>query len=777
MPPITPPTRPVLSLVLSVVSLASIATGALGATPSRFHQPSFDAIRPLVQQGIDRGELPGCVVAIGDHAGIAFLRAYGNRSLEPSKKAMTTDTVFDLASLTKPIATATSVMRLLETGQLRLKDKAADLLPGFGANGKKDISIEQLLTHTSGLIPDNPLSDYRHGSEEAWKRIYDLAPIVPPGTEFKYSDVNFLVLGRIVQELSGKPLNEFAADEIFRPLGMPETGYLPGKELQDRAAPHTRRDDGSWIVGEVHDPRAALLGGVAGHAGLFSTAEDLARYARMMLQQGALDGSSVLSPATVEVMTRGREVVGNIRGLGWDSNSVYSRNRGELMSDRAFGHGGFTGTGIWIDPGRDLFVIFLSNRLHPDDNGSVNDLIGRIGTIACAAIEQPHASLTPATNQDRVSLGIDKLREEGFAPLVGKRVGLITNHTGVDSQGSRTIDLLAKAEGVELVRLFSPEHGVKGVLDEPGIKDAQDEATGLKVASLYGDRRKPAPEQLADLDVLVFDIQDIGCRFYTYTATMRLAMEAAHEAGIEYMVLDRPNPIDGVSIEGPMLDPGQESFVGTFPMPVRYGMTIGELAQMFLAAHEAEGKLTVVPVRNWDPHSTQAENGQLWINPSPNMRSLRAAILYPGIGLLETTNLSVGRGTDTPFELVGAPWIDPWEFANAINAVGCPGVRVIPRRFTPNASKHEGVECGGIGLMITDPAAFDSVELGLAVASVLRGLYPDDWETKRYNRLLINQEVFDAVVNGAGPQELARLSEKGVDDFLRVREAALLYER
>ncbi|TWT36149.1 Penicillin-binding protein 4* [Posidoniimonas corsicana] len=752
-----------------------IASRAVG---SEFDRQAFNAIGPLVEKAIERGELPGCVVAIGDRQGIEFLAAFGDRSVEPERAAMTTDTVFDLASLTKPVATATSVMRLLERGQLRLRDKAADFIPGFGQNGKREITIEQLLTHASGLIPDNPLADYRDGPELAWERINQLKPVVTPGTEFKYSDVNFLVLGRIVEQISGKPLNEFAAAEIYRPLGMSETGYLPGESLQKRAAPHTKRPEGGWIVGEVHDPRAALLGGVAGHAGLFSTAEDLSRYARMMLAGGALDGAAILGNATVEEMTRGRDVDGNLRGLGWDSNSVYSRNRGELMSNSAFGHGGFTGTGMWIDPGNDLFVIFLSNRLHPDDDGSVNDLIGRISTIACAAI-RPDASTSAAPHQAeaRVRLGVDQLQADGFETLQGKRVGLITNHTGVNSRGVRTIDLLADAEGVELVRLFSPEHGPSGVLDHGGIKDAKDEKTGLPIASLYGERRKPAPEQLQDLDALVFDIQDIGCRFYTYISTMRLAMQAAHEAGLTYIVLDRPNPIDGVTVEGPMLDKGSESFVGTHPLPVRHGMTVGELAQLFATDQKAEGELVVVPISDWDASSNQDRSGQLWINPSPNMRSLRAAILYPGIGLLETTNISVGRGTDTPFELLGAPWIDPWEFADAINAAGVPGVRAIPRYFTPDASKHEGDRCGGAGLIVTDAEVFPSVDLGLAVASTLRRLYPEEWQSERFNRLLINKSVFDATVNGASLPELRELSRRGVDDFLKRRERALIYPR
>lgn len=347
-------------------------------------------IKPLVAAAIERGDMPGCVVCLGRGSGIALIEAYGNRAVKPAVEAMTTDTVFDLASLTKPISTATAVMQLLERGQLRLRDKVADHLPDFAAGGKQDVTIEQLLTHTAGLIPDNPVGDYRHGKAEAWKRIDALEPVVPPGTEFKYTDVGFITLGRIVEKLTGKPLNVVVKERTFGPLGMKDTGYLPSESLFKRTSPTTQQyipeKSEKWLRGQVHDPRAALLGGVAGHAALFGTAADLSRYARMMLGQGKLDGIRILGPATVAEMIRPRDTKGQKRGLGWDIRTGYSRNRGETMSPRAFGHGGFTGTGIWIDPELDLFVIFLSSRLHPDDQGTVNDLIGRIGTIAASAL-------------------------------------------------------------------------------------------------------------------------------------------------------------------------------------------------------------------------------------------------------------------------------------------------------------------------------------------------------------------------------------------------------
>lgn len=334
------------------------------------------------------GQFAGCVVAVGRRDGIAWLRAYGDRQTEPQRHAMTEDTVFDLASLTKPIATASSVFHLLERGRLRLGDRLSEHLPIDSESEAGQLRIEDLLTHHSGYVPDNPIDDYRHGVDEAWRRLFALQPETPPGTKFIYSDVNFELLGRIVQEVGGHPLDEYAKQNLYEPLGMSETTYTPGDTLRQRCAA-TEPRDGRMLVGEVHDPRAALLGGVAGHAGLFSTAGDLARFARMLLGEGQLEGVRVLSPPAVREMTRPREVSGAKRAAGWDSLSGYSSNRGELMTDRAFGHGGFTGTAFWVDPGHDLFVIFLSNRLHPDGEGTVNPLAGRIGSIAVAAIREP----------------------------------------------------------------------------------------------------------------------------------------------------------------------------------------------------------------------------------------------------------------------------------------------------------------------------------------------------------------------------------------------------
>ncbi len=373
------------------------ANDSLNAAPPKLSmiapsEAGFDAttlteIDAAVEQALTEKKMPGCVIAIGRHDRLVLLKAFGQRQLEPSSEVMTTDTIFDLASLTKPIATATSVMLLIERGKLRLDDPVAKHWPEFANNGKDKITVEHLLIHTGGLIADNKIADYLQGPEKAWSNIASLKPLAEPNVKFIYSDVGFEVLGKLVENISGQSLAEFSKANLFDPLGMTETDYKPKPELRSRVAP-TEKRNGEFIRGEVHDPRAHLLGGIAGHAGLFSTAEDLAQYAAAMVRKGQLGDTRIMTEATWSEMTRPRTVSSGKRSLGWDMQTGYSSNRGATMSAHAFGHGGFTGTSLWIDPDTGLFVIFLSNRVHPDGNGSVNPLAGRIGTIAADAIQR-----------------------------------------------------------------------------------------------------------------------------------------------------------------------------------------------------------------------------------------------------------------------------------------------------------------------------------------------------------------------------------------------------
>jgi len=763
-----------------------------------FDAERLSRIDEAVANVVGPGKLAGAVVLVGSDKGVAYARAFGQRAVEPSAEPMTRDTIFDMASLTKPIATATSMMVLIEEGKIRPSDRIVEYFPEMDNHGKGRITVEQLLRHRSGFIPDNALGDYKNGPEEAWKKICDLDLISKPGEKFAYSDVNFIVLGKLVEKVSGQTLDEFALERVFQPAGMTDAHFRPtgGESASwpkaDRIAPTEPAEAGQPpLRGEVHDPRSRALGGVAGHAGLFATADDLAAYARTFLNGGlSPSGKRVLSPLTIRLMTDpGDTPAGQRRGLGWDVQTGYSSPRGELFGPLSYGHTGFTGTSIWIDPETRSYVVILTSRLHPKEGSvSTNAVRRRVATLAAAALTKaPARSDRPASREEakaankpapyaRVTCGIDVLAKRGFEPLKGKRVGLVTNHTGRSADGRSTIDVLFNAPEVKLVKLFSPEHGIRGELDREGIKNDVDEATKLPVVSLYeGKKRKPQDEDLADLDVLVFDIQDIGVRYYTYISTLGLVLEAAKSNGKKVVVLDRPNPIGGLAVQGPVRDEGAESFVAYHAIPIRHGMTVGELAKMYNAERKIEADLEVIPCEGWTRGATYDRTGLLWINPSPNMRSLTEAMLYPGVGWLEGTNLATGRGTDTPFERVGAPWIKPTVWAEALNKLNLPGVSFTPIEFSPTERQYKGERCGGVQILITDWSTFDPMKLGLGLALTLRKEYREQWDPARAPTLLTSKESHQAILDGKSIREIEALWTRKLADFEKVRERYLIY--
>ncbi len=739
----------------------------LGLDPARLAR-----VDEAIEAAIKAKQVPGAAVLIARHGKVAHVRALGQRAVEPNAEAMTRDTIFDLASLTKPVATATSVLVLLDRGKLKLSDPLSKHLPEFDNHGKGGITIEQLLRHRTGLIADNPIEDFKDGPDEAWKHIATLGLLADPGTKFLYSDVNYMILGKIVERLSGQSLDAFARENVLQPLGV-EATYLPKKP--ELTAP-TEKFEGKMLRGEVHDPRARALGGVAGHAGLFGTADDLAVYAQMLLDGGkTLDGKPVLSSATVSSMIDGGETPPRQRrGLGWDLDTPFSTPRGAHFGAQSFGHTGFTGTSIWIDPETETVVILLTSRLHPD--GRATSPIKLRATVATLAAESITDRPTkPAASFESVDCGIDVLAKRGFDSLRGKRVGLVTNHTGRDKEGESTIDRLFGAPEVRLVKLFSPEHGIRGLVDKE-IGDSRDEKTGLPIFSLYGKNRKPTPESLDGVDVLVYDIQDIGVRYYTYISTLGLMLEAAKAKGIEVVVLDRPNPIGGVAVSGPVRDPKLASFIAYHELPVRHGMTVGELARLYNSERKIDAKLTVVPCEGWHRADLYDQTGLLWVNPSPNMRSLTEAVLYPGIGLLEATNLATGRGTDTPFERVGATWIEPRSFVQTLQSYKVPGVRFTPIRFTPKERQFAGEECGGVQIAVTDWAVFDPVRLGVTFALALRKAYPKDWKPEALMKLLTHQATYQAILDGRDPVEIEQSWKTDLDAFKATRAKYLIYQ-
>jgi len=782
-------------------ALPEAAPAALGFDAGRLKR-----IDGAIDRAIERGQVPGAVVLVGRRGAIVYARAAGRRAVEPKPEAITRDTVFDLASLTKPVATATAVMILVEEGRLRLADRVVRFLPELDNHGKGAITIEHLLRHRAGLIPDNPLVDYGQGPEAAWKRISELELIARPGERFRYSDVGFLILGKLVERASGRRLDEFARERVFDVLGMKDAHFRPVEPLHAGAAPPGVRVErvaptergapaGPMLRGVVHDPRARALGGVAGHAGLFATADDLAIFARMTLSGGlGPDGRRLLSPLAVRAMIDAAATPpGQRRGLGWDLETSYSTPRGALFGPNSFGHTGFTGTSIWIDPETETFVIILTSRLHPDGRApSPTALRAEVATLAAAAIvdiparqalspspplpepDMPAAKAHAVVDLHPVRCGIDVLVEEGFGLLRDLKVGLVTNHTGRTRDGKSTIDVLFRAPGVKLVRLFSPEHGIRGEVDTV-VPDGKDDATGLPIVSLYGKDKKPRARDLDGLDALVYDIQDVGARFYTYITTLGLVLEAAQESGKKVFVLDRPNPIGGRVVSGPVRDEDLASFIAYHALPVRHGMTVGELALLYNTERKIGASLAVVRCRGWRRDDPYDRTGLVWINPSPNMRSLTEALLYPGVGLLEATNLATGRGTDAPFERVGAPWIEPTAFAAALNSAAIPGARFVPIFFTPSQREYAGRRCGGVQILVTSWAEFDPLRLGAALALELRVRYPQEWRPEGLLRLLGDRATYQDIL-AAKPVEaiMARWNEE-LTEFKKIRSRYLLY--
>ncbi len=761
---------------------------------------SIDAtLDPIMEKAVADGNIPGGVLLIGHNGKVIYRKAFGWRSLEPEREPMTVDTVFDLASLTKCVATAPSVMKLIQEGSVRLNDPVSAYLPEFAQNGKQDITVRELLTHYSGLAPDLDLKAPWTGPGTAFEMAMHEKPAYPPGSRFVYSDINFETLGFLVEKVTGVSLSEFASRNIFVPLGMTNTRFLPPEEWTRRIAPTQYDEQGKMLRGVVHDPTARRMGGVAGHAGVFSTADDLAKFAQDMLS-----GFTVLSQLSVEKMSTPQQPANaaSLRGLGWDIDSPFASNRGELLPVGSFGHSGFTGTSLWIDPVTDTYIILLTNAVHPSGGRSAVSLRSRIATavVQSLALSVPEkeklrlsritgyneslmASRRFDTRNGEVKTGIDVLESDAFRELHADsghvvRVGLVTNQTGIDSHGRRTIDILAHAPGIQLAAVFSPEHGIAGTMDTTKIDNSKVPATGVPIYSVYGDsdaRRRPAAAVLAGLDVILYDIQDVGVRFYTYESTLGYFLESAARDGKQIIVLDRPNPLGGAFVQGPVADPGRSSFTSYWQTPVRHGMTIGELAKMFNTERAIGAKLTVIPMEGWMRGDWFDSTGELWINPSPNMRNLNEAILYPGIGLLETTNLSVGRGTDTPFEVVGAPWIAPEELARYLNARAIGGVRFVPIEFTPNSAVFAHKQCGGVNIVVTDRDALDAPEMGVEIAAALQTLYPGQYKIAGLDSLMVSKTSFDSIAAGQDPRRVAEQWRNGIEQFQTMRTKYLLY--
>lgn len=783
---------PLAAGALGLALLAAVAAGPAGAAA----RPDFRGVEEAAGEAVASGDVPGVVVLVGRDHEVLLHRAWGHRARRPRPAPMTADTVFDIASLTKPLGTTLAVLALVERGAVALDAPLGRYLREFDGRPFRDVTVRRLLAHTAGFPAIPPNRVVAVGFPAAARALAERPLDYPPGTAFQYSDTGFMLLGEVVRRVSGEPLDRYLARVLFRPLGLRDTTFRPPASLRPRIAP-TQFHNGTLLQGEVHDPRARLLGGVAGHAGLFSTAADLARICRLLLNGGELDGVRILRPATVRALW---EPVGEAEGrrsLGWDITSGYAWTMAPFFPPGAVGHLGYTGTAVWLDPPTRTYLILLTNRVHPDGGGQerIRELRLRVAAEVGAALFAPSLARSPAVGGPAsdgaepaaagprparpgpgaaVQTGLDVLVARDFAPLRGQTVGLVTNHTGLDRRGRRAIDLLAAAPGVQLAAVFSPEHGLGGEADSD-VPHGRDPATGRPVWSLYGPTRRPTAEMLRGLGAVVFDVQDVGVRYYTYLTTLLYVMEEAGRRGVAVVVLDRPNPITGRVVEGPVMDPDLTSFTAPHPVPVRTGLTIGEFARLAAGERRLPVRLTVVAMQGWRRDLWYDETGLPWTNPSPNIRSVTQALLYAGVGLVEGTNLSVGRGTDTPFEVVGAPWVDGAGLAQALNRRGLAGVRFEPVEFTPAADRHAGEPCRGVRLVVTDREALRPVTVALTLAAELRARHREQFRPEKMQHLLVHRPTMWAFLRGEPVDRVLAWGEMDRGGFLNRRASYLIY--
>jgi uncharacterized protein YbbC (DUF1343 family) len=776
-----------------LAAVLGTSASADAASSARLREADLQQIDSIVQSEIEAGRIHGAVVEIGQGNQVVYRHAFGYRALEPRRVAMTPDTIFDLASLTKPVATAVAIMQLRERGRIDLDAPVATYWPAFARNGKERITIRQLMTHYSGLAPDLDLRRKWTGYSTAMKMTADAKPLHPPGTHYEYSDINFEALGEVVRRVAKLPLDDYCRINIFTPLGMADTGFSPPARELNRIAP-TEYVDGKLRIGEVHDPTAARMGGLAGHAGLFSTADDLAIFARMLLDGGRAGAVTILSARSIDEMMIPQSPVdavdaSHLRGLGWDLGAPLCANREQLLPVGSYGHFGFTGTMLWIDPVSSTYAIILTNRTYPSGAGDAGPLRREIlallsdhfGTLSedriveCRPSLRSFCELAKRTSVNtRVMSGADLLASDGFAQLKGARIGLITNQTGVTYAGTRDIEALSHARGLTLRAIFGPEHGLHGDVDAsvaPGIEPV----TGLHFFSLYGETQRPSATMLDGLDAVVFDVQDSGARFYTYVTTMAYAMEEAARRGIDFYVLDRPNPLSCAVVQGPIMDADLKSFTGYFSLPTRHGMTVGELAEMFNGENHIGARLHVIKMRGYTRCEWFDQTGLRWTPPSPNLRTLTEATLYPGVAMIEGANVSVGRGTDTPFELVGAPWIDSAALLSYLDKRKIPGVRFQSADFTPSADAYVGRSCHGVRISLDDRLALDSPALGIELIAALHRLFANDFKIDATLSMVGSRRTLEEINSGVDPKQIVAGWQPELENFRILRARYLLY--
>lgn len=780
----------VLAVLLMSLPQMGHAAGAVNDAAQQGTPLPLRELEAVVAAQIADGNVVGAVVVVGDADGVREELALGQRSIGPASEPMTGDTIFDLASLTKAVATATAILQLVERGRVELDAAVSRYWAAFSEGGKGRITVRQLLTHTSGLPPGLAAHAEFRNRGTVLHAIEIMPPIAEPGSRVIYSDLNYVVLGEIVQRVSGIGLDAWCAQNIFRPLGMQDTAFRPRHKQIARIAPTTARN-GRWRRGKVHDPTAAALGGVSGNAGLFSSADDLARFARMLLNGGRLGNHRILRPDSVAALSTpdSSTAVEHTRTLGWEVQPPLIPNRYRVPRAGLLQHLGYTGTGMWVDLVTRRFVIVLTSRLYPDEHGdamplreAVLNLVSSTGPllsdkqIAARAPAMAGAVLSATRRlpiaSGPVRSGLDVLEAGGFAVLVGKRVGLVTNRSGFDALGRRTIDVLAQAPSLRLTAIFAPEHGIGSDLDVP-FGNTIDTRTNVVVYSLYGNNKDIPSGALSDVDVLVFDLQDAGVRFFTYLATLGSTLQAAARARIPVLVLDRPNPLGGDLVGGPVSDTADRSLTNYVPLPLVHGMTMGELAKLLNDRLGIGAELHVVAMEQYGRTMRFPNTGLGWVPPSPNLRDFAALERYPDVGLIEGASLSVGRGTSAPFSVVGAPWIDGAAVARELNALDT-GATYTPIHFVPAEGPYKGRSCSGVVIhrasALTRPG-----RIGLALAQVLSQRYPDHFKLESIRTSVGSETVWAMLRDGSSLDAMERVERAQIAAFLAQRAAYLLY--
>jgi len=730
-------------------------------------QVMSDELAAALQRAVVESKTPGAAAYVGKGDATLFHGACGARQLVPKSLPAEKDTIYDLASLTKVIATTTAIMLLHEEGLIDLDAPVSTYLP-IPAFAR--FTVRHCLTHTAGLVAGRPYYEECSSLNEMLQRYAGLELESSPGARRQYSDVGFMILGKVVELVARDSLDAFCRKRIFSLLGMKTTRFNPPKGWAARcAATEKCAWRGKVIVGVVHDENAYAVGGVSGHAGLFSTAEDLARFCRGLL------GGKLLSEKTLSEMTRlGQVPFYPWQGLGWKLDPWASGSEGFLPTRTAMGHTGWTGTSLWIDRPSGVFVILLSNTCHPSRDQRDTSGLRRVFHEAIAQ------ELFP--DQSNVHTGLDRLLWDGFSSVRGKRIALLTNHAAVDQLGRPILDVLALDPAVKLRTVYSPEHGFQGK-SEAG-EAVKSEAGAVPFISLYGERKRPSSKELSSIDLFVADLPDAGARYYTYMSTMRDCLAACAEARKPILILDRPNPVGGEILEGPIAT-ATDSAVCCAPIPVRHGMTMGELALFFsnTTLKDKKPALSISELDAWPRKLLFAQCALPWEPPSPNMPTPETALLYVGTCLFEGTNLNEGRGTETPFMIFGAPWLDAESIVRAIAPEDRAGCLLHATRYTPRSIPGKAASpqycdtaCNGIRIEINEPLQVRAFHLATALIIAIRKRHPDRLELKKgFDVLAGTLEFRNQIESGLSASEIVGRHAPALDAF--DKERVLRYPR